>query len=60
MPGIYARRTWQYDPEIYAPPKYKRACRYDVFIPEKLAELALTLDATVVGMVSEAERDSQH
>jgi Fic family protein len=48
-------RVWPHDPTIDAPAKYRRACRYDAFIPVKLAELALTLEATVAGGVSEAE-----
>lgn len=55
MPGTLKQRTWQYNPESYAPAKYKRACRYDAFVPDKLMAMSLHLDATVAGIVSEAE-----
>ena len=55
MPGRLLPRSWSYDPTIYAPPKYKRACRYDAFVPDTIAETVLSLDATTAGLVSEAE-----
>jgi Fic family protein len=55
MPGRYVSRVWTYDPTIDAPAKYRRACDYDAFIPVKLAELPLSLDVHVAGVVSEAE-----
>jgi len=39
-----------------APARYRRACRYEAFIPVALSALELKLDATVVGAVSEAEQ----
>jgi Fic family protein len=56
MPGRYLKRTWQYDPGIHAPAKYKRACRYDPFVPEALSTLRISLDGGVAGVVSEAEQ----
>ncbi|MEK6768741.1 MAG: Fic family protein [Gemmatimonadota bacterium] len=55
MPGRLKQRTWHYNPEIYAPAKYQRACGYDAFVPDKLMDMPLNLDATVAGIVSEAE-----
>jgi Fic family protein len=55
MPGRYVSRVWTYDPTINAPAKYRRACDYDAFIPVKLAELPVGLDAHVAGIVSEAD-----
>lgn len=55
MTGRLVQRTWQSDPAIYAPAKYKRACRYDAFVPDELTGLQFTLDATLAGLVSEAE-----
>lgn len=55
MPGRLEPRNWQYNPHINAPPKYRRACRYEVFIPEPLGSLEFSLEASVVGVVSEAE-----
>jgi Fic family protein len=56
VPGQILRKTWQHDPTIYAPPKYKRACTYDSFLPQELAALPINLEGTVAGVVSEAER----
>lgn len=55
MPGKYLPRTWQHDPTVDAPAKYRRACHYDVFVPDKLDQFPLTLEGTVAGVVSEAE-----
>jgi len=55
VPGQTIRRTWQSDPTIYAPAKYKRACSYDAFVPDPLMGMPLRIDAAVAGLVSEAE-----
>ena len=55
MPGHHIRHFWRYDPTLYAPPKYRRACAYDAFIPDRLADLKLTLDGATAGIVSDAE-----
>ncbi len=56
MRGRYVRQTWRADPAIYAPPRYRRACAYDVFIPEPVAEIDVGLPGHVAGVVSEAEK----
>jgi len=56
MPGTLVTRTWEYNPALDAPARYRRACRYRAFIPEALSALGLTLDASVLGAVSEAEQ----
>ena len=55
MPGRLVHRTWASDPTIYAPPKYRRACRYDAFIPDLIGALPFSLEASIAGLVSEAE-----
>ncbi len=55
MPGRHVARVWTFNPTLDAPAKYRRACGYDAFIPAKLGELPLTLDAHVAGVASEAE-----
>lgn len=55
MPGQFSARTWRHDPAMDAPPKYRRACRYEAFIPEPLTGLKLDLPAETAGVVSEAE-----
>lgn len=55
MPGSTVSRIWQHDPTIDAPPKYRRACAYQAFVPDPLAKLQLRLDARVAGLVSDAE-----
>ncbi|MEO5818538.1 MAG: Fic family protein [Gemmatimonadaceae bacterium] len=56
MPGHTMSATWAHDPTINAPAKHRRACRYDVFIPDKLTGLQFSLESSIAGMVSEAER----
>jgi Fic family protein len=55
MPGRRVTRTWHHNPQIHAPPKYRRACKYEAFIPDLLAHLEIQLDAASLGMVSHAE-----
>jgi Fic family protein len=55
MPGRLLPRTWQYDPTLDAPARYKRACGYETFVPDELSSLAVGLDAPLAGLVSEAE-----
>ena len=55
MPGHRVSRTWQHDPTLDAPARYRRACRYEAFVPDELSSLPLHLDAPLVGLVSEAE-----
>src|SRR5512146_526856 len=55
MPGTLVERTWQYDPTIPGPARYKRACRYQAFVPLELSRLAISLDGALAGGVSEAE-----
>ncbi len=55
MPGRLVSRVWNHDPTIDAPAKYRRACAYDAFIPVKLGDLPLSLEASVAGVVSQAE-----
>jgi Fic family protein len=54
--GRYINRTWRADPAIYAPPRYRRACSYDAFIPEPVAGVDVALPGDVAGVVSDAER----
>lgn len=55
MPGNYIHRIWQHNPTLHAPPRHQRACGYDAFIPDALADLNLTIDASVAGTISDAE-----
>ena len=55
LPGRLIQKTWQSDPSIYAPAKYKKACRYDTFVPDELMGLKLSSDATLAGLVAEAD-----
>jgi Fic family protein len=53
--GHTISQIWQADPTINAPPKYRRACRYDAYVPGRLADLDLRLQADVAGVVAEAD-----
>jgi len=56
MRGRYEQRTWEYDPTLYAPARYRRACHYRVFLPDPLGGFEPALSGATVGVVSEAER----
>lgn len=55
MRGRLVSLIWQHNPTIYAPAKYRRACKYEALIPEMLSGSSLQLDGKVAGVVSEAE-----
>lgn len=56
MRGKYERRTWAARPEQYGPPRYRRACEYETYLPEPLASLELALTGDTAAVVSDAER----
>ncbi len=55
MRGRTISRSWKHDPTLYAPPRYRRACSYEPFIPAPLGGDAFELPAEVAGRVSDAE-----
>jgi Fic family protein len=55
MPGQKTRLTWHYDASLYAPAKYRKACRYEAFLPDLLENTAIALNGDVAGVVSDAE-----
>ncbi|MDB5067666.1 MAG: filamentation induced by cAMP protein Fic [Chloroflexi bacterium] len=55
MRGTLVRRTWVWNPGVYAPARHRRSCGYDAFIPAALADLRLQLPGDVAGVVSDAE-----
>lgn len=55
MRGTFVRRTWEYNPAHYAPPRYRRACHYEAFIPDDLTNFAEPLAGELAGAISDAE-----
>src|ERR1700722_16842375 len=55
MLGRLEKRIWQYDPHLNAPPRYRKACAYDVFIPASIAELDVSISGSVAATISGAE-----
>jgi len=56
MRGKLERRIWPAAPDQYGPPRYRRACEYDTFLPEPLGKLELSLTGDTAAVVSDAER----
>ena len=56
MRGRLVSQVWQSDPTRYAPPRHRRACRYDAFVPRPLMGDAFNLSGEIAGIVAEAER----
>jgi Fic family protein len=56
MRGRLVTKTWEWDPVLYAPPKYRRACRYEAFVPDTLTGAELTLSSAVAGAVADAQQ----
>ncbi len=55
MRGRLQRKVWRYDPTLHAPPRYRRACEYEAFVPDPLADFSISLPGDVSTVVSEAE-----
>lgn len=56
MRGRLITKTWEWNPVLYAPPKYRRACTYEAFIPEALTGTLFDLSSAVAGVVSDAQQ----
>ena len=56
MAGRYERRIWEWNPGLYAPSRYRRACEYEAFFPDPIAELQISMPGHVAGVVSDAEK----
>ena len=55
MGGRYIPLVWQHEPTIYAPARYRRACKHEAFLPDPIRGMEFSLDAHIAGVVSEAE-----
>ena len=55
MRGRTITLTWEHEPRLQAPAKYRRACQYDAFIPEPLLGIDFSLTAEAAGIAAEAE-----
>lgn len=55
MRGHYVDRIWQHDPTLYAPARYRRACRYRAFVPDPIVGIQFAMDARLAGVISDAE-----
>ena len=55
MLGQLERRISQADPWMNAPPRYRRACAYETFIPIAIEELNISMSGAVAASVSTAE-----
>lgn len=61
MRGQYEKRIWEAHPELTeAPPRYRRACEYEIFLPEPLEGLEFDLPGELATVVSEAELAISH
>jgi Fic family protein len=56
MPGRYEPRIWPSDERRDAPPRHRRACGYEVHLPERLGSLEVRLDGALAALVSDAEQ----
>jgi Fic family protein len=56
MRGVYERRIWESHPELTeAPPRLRRPCEYDVFLPEPLEAETYPLPDELARVVADAE-----
>ena len=59
MRGTLIQRRWAYDPTLHAPARYRRACSYEAFVPDPIADLELRIDGELAGLISDAESQIQ-
>jgi Fic family protein len=59
MRGTLVQRRWAYDPTLHAPARYRRACAYEAFVPDPIADLELRIDGELAGLISDAESQIQ-
>src|ERR1035437_4074210 len=55
MPGHRISQNWHYHPALDAPARYRKACKYEPFIPDLLKGLSFTIGSELTGLISEAE-----
>ena len=55
MRGRTVSLTWHHEPALQAPAKYRRACRYEAFIPEPVLGTEFMLPAKTAGVAAQAE-----
>lgn len=55
MRGHAINLTWHHDPSLSIPTKYRKACRYEAFVPKPLLETPLSLSVEAAGLAAEAE-----
>ena len=56
MRGRLVAKTWEHNPTLYAPARYRRACRYEAFVPDRIAGVDVVLPGEVAGAVSDADK----
>jgi len=56
MRGTLVSKVWEWNPALYAPPRYRKACTYESFIPERLSGFEFDLTSRIAGVVSDAEQ----
>lgn len=61
MRGTYERRTWVAHPELTeAPPRYRKACEYQIYLLEPLKDDDFSLPGELATVVSDAELAIAH
>ncbi len=56
MRGTLVSKVWEWDPTLYAPTRYRKACKYESFIPDVLSGFEFDLTSGIAGVVSDAEQ----
>jgi Fic family protein len=47
--------VWEYNPHLYAPAAYRKACRYRAFVPDPLVGDRFSVPDELLGVISDAE-----
>ncbi len=55
MRGRVLDLVWEHNPTLHAPARYRRACRYQAFVPDPISRIDFAIGAAVAGLISEAD-----
>ncbi|MEP6780952.1 MAG: Fic family protein [Gemmatimonadaceae bacterium] len=56
MPGKLLPKIWESNPSIDAPVRYRRACRFNAYVPDELSSLKINIEGALAGVIAEAEQ----
>ena len=57
MAGRLIDRVWEADLARDTPARYRKACRYQAYVPDRLVDISPSIDLELAGLIAEAEAE---